>query len=157
MSRHQQHIRRRVVYGVARLGTLSGVPLQNAINTLKSLHSDVGRQVGIISHREEVRENIPVQIRVTPKAGLSSRKYHSADRFNRGTTLKGTTLKGIALKGIAIALPTIAIGLPSRRHPARGNDHRARGQLLTTRFRHFAVETSRNKSRQKQHKLTTVS
>ena len=128
-------------------GTLSGFPLQNAINTLKSLHSDVGRQVGIISHREEVRENIPVQIRVTPKAGLSSRKYHSADRFNRGTTLKG----------IAIALPTIAIGLPSRRHPARGNDHRARGQLLTARFRHFAVETSRNKFRQKQHKFTTVS
>ena len=53
-------------------GTLNGVPLQNAINTLKSLHSDVGRQMGIISHREEVRENIPVQIRVTPKAGLSS-------------------------------------------------------------------------------------
>ena len=72
VSRRQQHIRRRVVYGVARLGTLSGVPLQNAINTLKSLHSDVGRQVGIISHREEGRENIPVQIRVTPKAGLSS-------------------------------------------------------------------------------------
>ena len=34
-------------------------------------------------------------------------KYQSADRFNRGTTLKG-----IELKGIAIALPTIAIGLP---------------------------------------------
>ena len=52
-------------------GTLSGDELQNAINTLKSLHSKVGRQVGIISHREEIRESIPVQISVHSKAGSS--------------------------------------------------------------------------------------
>ncbi len=52
-------------------GTLSGEELQNAINTLKSLHSKVGRQVGIISHREEIRESIPVQISVHSKTGSS--------------------------------------------------------------------------------------
>lgn len=52
-------------------GTLSGDELQSAINTLKSLHSKVGRQVGIISHREEIRESIPVQISVHSKTGSS--------------------------------------------------------------------------------------
>ena len=52
-------------------GTLSGDELANAIATLKSLHSKVGRQVGIISHREEIRENIPVQIQVKSKVGTS--------------------------------------------------------------------------------------
>ena len=50
-------------------GTLSGEPLQNAISTLKALHSRSGRKVGIISHREEVRDSIPVQIQVQPQAG----------------------------------------------------------------------------------------
>jgi exonuclease SbcC len=45
-------------------GTLSGEPLQNAINTLRSLHNKSGRHVGIISHVEELRERIPVQIQV---------------------------------------------------------------------------------------------
>lgn len=45
-------------------GSLSGEPLQHAIETLQSLHSKVGRQVGIISHIEEVQERIPVQIQV---------------------------------------------------------------------------------------------
>jgi exonuclease SbcC len=53
-------------------GTLSGEALQNAINTLKTLHTDVGRQVGIISHREEIRENIPVQIKVNLAPGTST-------------------------------------------------------------------------------------
>ena len=53
-------------------GTLSGEPLQRAINTLKAIHGDAGRQVGIISHREEIRENIPVQVRVNTIAGTSS-------------------------------------------------------------------------------------
>ena len=54
-------------------GTLSGEPLQNAISTLKSLHSKSRRRVGIISHREEVRENIPVQIEVKqPYEGAAS-------------------------------------------------------------------------------------
>jgi len=43
-------------------GTLSGVKLQAAINMLKQVHSNMGRKVGIISHREEIKENIPVQI-----------------------------------------------------------------------------------------------
>ena len=43
-------------------GTLSGEPLQNAINTLKTLRKKAGRHVGIISHIEEVREKIPVKI-----------------------------------------------------------------------------------------------
>lgn len=45
-------------------GTLSGEPLQNAISTLRSLHSRAGRHVGIISHVEELKESIPVQIQV---------------------------------------------------------------------------------------------
>ena len=46
-------------------GTLSGEPLQQAIDTLHSLHSKSGRHVGVISHVEELRERIPVQIQVT--------------------------------------------------------------------------------------------
>jgi exonuclease SbcC len=53
-------------------GTLSGEALQSALNTLKTLHTDVGRQVGIISHREEIRENIPVQIKVNLAPGTST-------------------------------------------------------------------------------------
>ena len=53
-------------------GTLSGGPLQDAINTLKALHNDAGRQVGIISHRKEVSESIPVQVMVTPVPGTSA-------------------------------------------------------------------------------------
>lgn len=52
-------------------GTLSGDALTNAINTLKSLHTDSGRQVGIISHREEIRDNLPVQIKVNLAPGTS--------------------------------------------------------------------------------------
>ncbi|MBO4314785.1 MAG: hypothetical protein J5867_02310 [Prevotella sp.] len=52
-------------------GTLSGEPLQNAINTLHSLHAKSGRHVGIISHVEELRERIPVQIQVIQE-GFSS-------------------------------------------------------------------------------------
>jgi exonuclease SbcC len=61
-------------------GTLSGDELQNAINTLKSLHSNVGRQVGIISHREEIRESIPVQISVQSKAGSSESVVEVIDK-----------------------------------------------------------------------------
>lgn len=53
-------------------GTLSGEALQNAVNTLKMLHSEAGKQVEIISHREETRENIPVQIKVTLAPGTSA-------------------------------------------------------------------------------------
>ena len=53
-------------------GTLSGEPLQNAINTLRSLHTTTGRQVGIISHIEELKERIPVQIQVNQEGNSSS-------------------------------------------------------------------------------------
>ena len=46
-------------------GTLSGEPLQNAVDTLRALHSKSGKQVGIISHIEELREKIPVKILVS--------------------------------------------------------------------------------------------
>ncbi len=55
-------------------GTLSGEPLQNAINTLRSLHTKAGRHVGIISHVEELQERIPVQIRVNQEGNNSSSK-----------------------------------------------------------------------------------
>ena len=53
-------------------GTLSGESLQNAINTLHSLHSRMGRHVGIISHVEELQERIPIQIKVTQEGNASS-------------------------------------------------------------------------------------
>ncbi len=53
-------------------GSLSGQPLSNAINTLRSLRGKNGRHVGIISHIQEVRENIPVQIQVNKAANSSS-------------------------------------------------------------------------------------
>ena len=53
-------------------GSLSGRPLTNAINTLRSLRSKNGRHVGIISHIQEVRENIPVQIQVNKSSDNSS-------------------------------------------------------------------------------------
>lgn len=53
-------------------GTLSGEPLQNAINTLRSLHNKSGRHVGIISHVEELQERIPVQIQVIQDGNNSS-------------------------------------------------------------------------------------
>lgn len=52
-------------------GTLSGEPLQNAINTLRSLHHKAGRHVGIISHIEELKERIPVQIQVNQESNNS--------------------------------------------------------------------------------------
>ena len=55
-------------------GTLSGGPLQRAIATLESLHEKAGRQVGIISHIEDLRERIPVKIQVEQEANLSSSK-----------------------------------------------------------------------------------
>ena len=55
-------------------GTLSGEPLQNAINTLRSLHTKSGRHVGIISHVEELQERIPVQIQVIQEGNNSSSK-----------------------------------------------------------------------------------
>lgn len=52
-------------------GTLSGEPLQNAIRTLRTLHTKAGRHVGIISHVEELQERIPVQIQVNQESNNS--------------------------------------------------------------------------------------
>lgn len=52
-------------------GTLSGTPLTNAINTLRTLHSHAGRHVGIISHLRDVKESISTQILVKQE-GTSS-------------------------------------------------------------------------------------
>lgn len=57
-------------------GTLSGEPLQHAIETLRSLHSKTGRHVGIISHVEELQERIPVQIQVLQEGNNSSSKVN---------------------------------------------------------------------------------
>lgn len=64
-------------------GTLSGEHLQSAINTLKALHSDAGRQVGIISHREEVQDNIPVQVRVKTARGTSVSTIEVVDNYGK--------------------------------------------------------------------------
>ena len=61
-------------------GTLSGEPLQNAINTLRSLHNKSGRHVGIISHVEELQERIPVQIQVIQEGNNSKSKVEVVSR-----------------------------------------------------------------------------
>ena len=48
-------------------GTLSEEVLDGAITTLRQLHSMSGRHVGIISHVEKLRNEIPVQIQVKRK------------------------------------------------------------------------------------------
>lgn len=53
-------------------GSLSGVELNNAINTLRALHRANGRHVGIISHIEAVKSSIPVQIQVIQEGNFSS-------------------------------------------------------------------------------------
>lgn len=53
-------------------GTLSGEPLQKSIETLHALYEKTGRQVGIISHIEELKEKIPVQIQVNQEGNSSS-------------------------------------------------------------------------------------
>ena len=65
-------------------GTLSGEPLQNAVNTLKSLHSKSGRHVGIISHVEELQERIPVQIKVMQEGNNSSSKVQIIPTPSKG-------------------------------------------------------------------------
>lgn len=52
-------------------GTLSGEPLQKAIETLRTLYDKTGRKVGIISHIDELKEKIPVQIQVNQEGNSS--------------------------------------------------------------------------------------
>ncbi|MBO4811549.1 MAG: AAA family ATPase [Prevotella sp.] len=63
-------------------GTLSGEPLQNAINTLRSLHTKSGRHVGIISHVLDLRECIPVQIQVDQEGNNSSSSVKVVNIFD---------------------------------------------------------------------------
>jgi exonuclease SbcC len=65
-------------------GTLSGEPLQNAVNTLRSLHSKSGRHVGIISHVEELQDRIPVQIQVLQEGNTSSSKVKIIPQPSKG-------------------------------------------------------------------------
>lgn len=51
-------------------GSLSGGPLDKAINTLKNLHRQDGRRIGIISHITELREKIPTQL-IVERTGAS--------------------------------------------------------------------------------------
>lgn len=53
-------------------GSLSGGPLDKAINTLKNLHRQDGRRIGIISHISELREKIPTQLIVERHGGSSA-------------------------------------------------------------------------------------
>ena len=68
-------------------GTLSGEPLQNAINTLRSLHTKSGRHVGIISHVEELQERIPIQIQVLQEGNNSSSKVKIIPDVPRNETI----------------------------------------------------------------------
>lgn len=52
-------------------GSLSGEPLRKAIDTLRLLNDKNGRTVGIISHIDELRDRIPVQLRVEQLPGTS--------------------------------------------------------------------------------------
>ena len=60
-------------------GTLSGEPLQNAVNTLRTLHTKAGRRVGIISHVEELKNKNLVQILVEQDGKNSSRSTIKID------------------------------------------------------------------------------
>lgn len=53
-------------------GSLSGEPLDRAIGTLKSLHHQVGRRIGIISHIASLREKIATQIVVERPTGRAA-------------------------------------------------------------------------------------
>lgn len=45
-------------------GTLSGEPLQKAVDTLKTLHTKGNRHIGIISHIEDLQDKIPVKVKI---------------------------------------------------------------------------------------------
>ena len=53
-------------------GSLSGEPLDRAVATLKSLHHQVGRRIGIISHIASLREKIATQIIVERSTGRAA-------------------------------------------------------------------------------------
>lgn len=53
-------------------GNLSGKPLEDAVETLRTLRRRGGRRVGIISHIESLRDRIPVQIHVEQIPGRNT-------------------------------------------------------------------------------------
>ncbi len=53
-------------------GTLSEEPLRKAIETLRNLQKHAGRRIGIISHVEGLKEEIPIQIRVEQPANKNN-------------------------------------------------------------------------------------
>ncbi|MBR5254708.1 MAG: AAA family ATPase [Bacteroidales bacterium] len=63
-------------------GTLSKEVLQTAIETLGVLHKTLKKNVGIISHVEELQERIPVQIKVQQEGNTSSSKISIIDTIN---------------------------------------------------------------------------
>ena len=67
-------------------GTLSEEVLDGAITTLRQLHSMSGRHVGIISHVEKLRNEIPVQIQVKRKriSSCSTVEVTDVSEGNRG-------------------------------------------------------------------------
>jgi len=60
-------------------GTLSDVPKQKVIETLRNLHRSTGRRVGIITHIAEFKAVIPTQIILTkdPRTALTTLKIKS--------------------------------------------------------------------------------
>lgn len=63
-------------------GSLSKDMLQNAIDTLSSLHNMLGRRVGIISHVEELQERIQVQIQLKQDGNTSCSSVDIVDMRN---------------------------------------------------------------------------
>lgn len=60
-------------------GTLSSEPLRDAVSLLESLRHVTGRRVGIISHMEELRTRIPVQIKLRRDARSASSQIEISD------------------------------------------------------------------------------
>lgn len=60
-------------------GSLSGEPLRKAVAMLRSLNRSSGRRVGIISHIESLKTEIPVQIRVGASAAGAGSAVSTVD------------------------------------------------------------------------------
>ncbi len=58
-------------------GTLSGQPLQNAVELLQSLQRDTCRRVVLISHNASLREMIPVQLQLTKNPYTCTSTVHT--------------------------------------------------------------------------------
>lgn len=58
-------------------GTLSGQPLQNAVELLQSLQRDTCRRVVLISHNASLREMIPVQLQLTKNPYTCASTVHT--------------------------------------------------------------------------------